>query len=136
MVRNEAMSIQHVYWPDIIYTVCKDITNCDTCQCTKLPNKEYGKLPAKLAEEIPQNKLFVDLIWPYVIWQKCKKENLHLKSVAIIDIVTWWFEIEHYEDKRVISITNLVGTMWMSRYPRPIEITYYQEKGFIGHELK
>ena len=38
----------------------------------------------------------------------------------MIDPVTEWFETAQYEDKRVISIVNLVETTWMSRYPRPM----------------
>ena len=44
----------------------------------------------------------------------------------MIDPVTGWFEITQYDDKRAISITNLVETTWLSRYPRPIEIMYDQ----------
>ena len=44
----------------------------------------------------------------------------------IIGPVTGWFETEQYGDKRAISIENLVETTWVSRYPRPIEITYDQ----------
>ena len=46
----------------------------------------------------------------------------------IIDTVTGWFEVVSYYDKRAITVANLVETTWMSRYPRPIEITYYQGK--------
>ena len=49
MYRTEAMICQHLYWTDIRYFVQKEVTHCDTCQHTKLSNKEYGKLPAKLA---------------------------------------------------------------------------------------
>ena len=52
------------------------------------------------------------------------------------DPVTGWFEISQYEDKRAISIGNLVETMWLYRYPIPIEITYDQGKEFIGHEFR
>ena len=38
----------------------------------------------------------------------------------MIDPVIGWFEIVQYEDRRVISIENLVKTTWLSRYPRPI----------------
>ena len=55
-----------------------------------------GKLPDKLAEKIPQNKLCVDLKGPYVIRQKGKKENSHLKAVTMIDTVTGWSEIAQY----------------------------------------
>ena len=53
----------------------------------------------------------------------------------MIDPVTGWFEVTQYNDKREKSITNLVETMWLSRYPIPIEIMYYQGKEFIGHEF-
>ena len=53
----------------------------------------------------------------------------------MIDNVTGWFEITKCNDKRDISIANLVETTWLSRYPRPIEITYDQGSEFIVHEF-
>ena len=53
----------------------------------------------------------------------------------MIGHVTGWSEIAQYEDKISISIANLVGTTWLSRYPRPIEVTYDQGNEFIGHEF-
>ena len=50
MDRMEAIIFQHLYWPDIIDYVWKEISKSDTCQCTKRSNKKYGELPAKLAE--------------------------------------------------------------------------------------
>ena len=44
----------------------------------------------------------------------------------MIDLVTGWFEITEYNDKRSISIANLVETTWLSRYPRTMVITYDQ----------
>ena len=46
----------------------------------------------------------------------------------MINPVTGWFEVVQYDDKTAINIANLVETTWMSRYPRPIEITYDQGK--------
>ena len=86
--------------------------------------KKYGKLPAKLAEEITWNKLCLDIIGTYLIRIIGKKENSHLKSVTAIDPVTGWFEIAQYKDKGAISIAKLVETTVLSRYPRPIEIMY------------
>ena len=54
----------------------------------------------------------------------------------MIDLVTGWFEVVQYDDKRAITITNLVETTCLSRYPRPIEITHDQGKEFIGHEFQ
>ena len=53
----------------------------------------------------------------------------------MIDPVTGWFEITQYNDKRAISITNLFGTMWLSRYPRPTYITYGRGSEFIGQKF-
>ena len=44
----------------------------------------------------------------------------------MIDPVTGWYEITQYNDKRVISIINLVETKWFSRYIRPMETMYDQ----------
>ena len=71
-------------------------------------------------------KLFLCIIVPYVIIIKGKKEILNLKSVNIIGLVTGWFEITQYDDKIAISISNLVKTTWLTRYPRPMEITHDQ----------
>ena len=46
----------------------------------------------------------------------------------MIDPVTGWFEVTQYMDKRVMEITNLVEIMWLSRYYRPMDITYNQGK--------
>ena len=72
MDRTEAMICQHFYWPDIRDSVQEEVNNCDTCQRTKQPPKK-GKLPAKLDEEIPLDKLCVDLIEHYVIRKKGRK---------------------------------------------------------------
>ena len=68
------------------------------------------------------------LIGPYVTRRKGNKENLHLKEVTMIDTITGWFEVVRYDDKRAISIEKLFETTWISRYTRPMEITYDQGK--------
>ena len=54
----------------------------------------------------------------------------------MINPVTGWFEIAQYDDKRTISIANLVETTWLSIYPRPIEIIYDQGSEFITHKFR
>ena len=44
----------------------------------------------------------------------------------MIDPVTGWFEIAQYHDKRAISISNLVETTWMYRYPITMEMKFDQ----------
>ena len=91
MDRTGLMICQHFSCPGIRHSVWKEVTNCDTCQHTKLPNKKYSKLPAKKAEEIPWNKLFVDIIGLYVTQIKVRKLKLLLKAVTMIDHVILWF---------------------------------------------
>ena len=54
----------------------------------------------------------------------------------MIDYVTGWFKITQYDDKTAISIVNLFETTWLTRYPRSMEITYYQRSEFIGHDFR
>ena len=54
----------------------------------------------------------------------------------MVDPVTGWFEIAQYNDKRAISITDLVETKWLSRYPITIEIMYDQGSEFIFHKFR
>ena len=53
----------------------------------------------------------------------------------MIDPITGWFEINQYDNKRAVSIANLLETTWLTRYTRPPEIMYYQGSEFICHEF-
>ena len=44
----------------------------------------------------------------------------------MIDYGTEWFEITQYNDKKSITISNLVETTRLVQYPRLVEITYDQ----------
>ena len=65
-------------------------------------------------DETPTNKLCVELIGPYKISKK-GKDPLILKSVTVIDPVTGWFEVTQYNDKKEMTVTNLIENMWLSR---------------------
>ena len=69
---------------------------------------KYGKSSDKKAKEMPWNKLFVYIIYNYVIRIKWKNKDLILRAVNMIDPITVWFEITEYYDKPVITIVNLV----------------------------
>ena len=64
----------------------------------------------------------------YLIQRKKQKENLNIKAVTMIDPVIEWSEVTQYNDKRAMEIANLVEITWLSRYPRPMGITYDQGK--------
>ena len=54
----------------------------------------------------------------------------------MIDTVTRWFEITQYNDKKVMTIENLVETTWLVQYLWPVEIMYDRGREFLGHEFK
>ena len=101
----------------------------------KTVSKKNGKVPSKMAEETPRNKICVDLIGPSKI-RRIGKEPLILKSIIFIDPVTGWFEVMKYCDKKAMTIVNLVETTLLVRYSWSVEITYDQVGEFLSHEFK
>ena len=77
MDRTEATIFQHFYWSGIRHAVRKEVNNCDNYQRTKQSNIKYVKLTAKEAEEMPWNKLCVDLIGPYVV-RKRERNKIYI----------------------------------------------------------
>ena len=82
------MICQHLYLPGTINWVCKEVNNFETCQRTKQSNNNYDKLLAKDDEEVPRNKLCVDLIGTNSIRRTEQKLSLNLKAVTMIYPVT------------------------------------------------
>ena len=81
-------------------------------------------MPAILVKIGSKNKLCVNLIGPVKIYKKSKLILL-LKAVKIIDPITGWFVISQYNDKKLMTIANLVITMWLYTYHCRMEIIYY-----------
>src|SRR5210317_1055363 len=112
------------------------VSTCESCQRNKRRFKKYGLLPEKVAEAQPWDKLCVDLIGPYKINRKGIKKQLICKCVTMIDPATGWFEIHPLEDKKSITVTNIVEQQLLKRYPWPTQITFDRGSEFIGHDFK
>ena len=41
----------------------------------------------------------------------------------MIDPATGWFKNNQYDDKKSITVANIVEQEWLARYPRPCLIT-------------
>ena len=54
----------------------------------------------------------------------------------MIDPITGSFELMHYNNKKSMTIWNLVGTTWLVRYQWPVEIMHEQGGEFLGHGFK
>ena len=54
----------------------------------------------------------------------------------MIDPATGWFKIKQYDDKKSITVANIVEQEWLARYPRPYLITLDQGSEFIGQDFR
>ena len=107
-----SLVIRDLYWPCIsdqprsFYQVCN-------YNCFLVVILHYFKLPG------------------YWIYNRNGKEHLFLKFITMIDIVTGWFKVTQYSDEKAMTITNLVETTWLFRYPWPVEITFDRGGEFL-----
>jgi transposase InsO family protein len=117
--------------------ITNDVSQCGTCQRQKKQRKKYGLLPVKEAEFKPWERLCVDLIGPYKIKSKVRGKKIpELRCVTMIDPATGWFEIAQYDDKKAITVANIVEQQWLARYPRPTYITLDRGSEFIGQDFR
>jgi hypothetical protein len=54
----------------------------------------------------------------------------------MIDSATGWFEIKQYDDKKSITVANIVEQEWLTRYLRPSLITLDHGSKFIGQDFR
>ena len=54
----------------------------------------------------------------------------------MIDPATGWFEIHPYDDKKSITVANIVEQQWLSRYPWPTQVTFDRGSEFIGKDFR
>ena len=79
--------------------------------------------------------LCVDLLGPYTINRK-GRAPLICKCVTKIDPATTWFEVHQYNDKRSITVANIVEQQWFCCYPWPTQVTFDRGSKFIGHDFQ
>jgi hypothetical protein len=63
--------------------------------------------------------------------RRTDKITVICRCVTMIDPATGWFEIHQYNDKRSITVANIVEQEWFSRYPWPTQVTYDRGSEFI-----
>jgi hypothetical protein len=133
--RTEESIGQHLHWPKMRSQITKHVQSCPTCQRNKRKVKKYGWLPPKEAEAIPWDRMCIDLIGPYKIKRKGRKQ-LICKCVTMIDPATGWFEIHQFDDKKSMTIANIAEQEWFARYPWPTQVTYDRGSEFIGKDFQ
>jgi hypothetical protein len=115
--RAEETISQHFYWPKMRDQIMNDILTCAICQTQKKQSKKYGLLPEKEAEAMPWDRLCIDLIGPYYIKSNVKGVKIPpLKCVTMINPATGWFEIKQCDDKKSITVANIIEQEWLTCY--------------------
>ena len=84
---------------------------------------------------MPWEHLCVDLIGPYTIERK-NQPDPYLQAVTMIDPATGWLEIAQYDNKRPITVANIVEQTWLTRYPRPDICIIDRGSEFIRRQFK
>jgi hypothetical protein len=108
---------QHFYWPKMSKQIMNDISKCAICQTQKKQSKKYGLLPEKDAEAMPWDRLCIYLIGPCNIKSNAKGVKIPpLKAIIMIDPATSWFKIKQCNNKKSITVTNIVEQEWLTHY--------------------
>jgi hypothetical protein len=64
---------------------------------------------------MPWDRLCVNLIGSYKIKSTVKGvKTPPLKAITMINPVTSWFEIKQYDDKKSITVANIVEQEWLT----------------------
>lgn len=122
--RTEETIKQHLTWTNMRNDVREIIKKCPNCQRQKRVQLKYGHLPPKEAEVQPWEILQVDLIGPYTIRRKRRKDLKLVAALTMTDPATGWFEIAELNSKQADEVANRLEMSWLTRYPWPTKIIY------------
>ena len=128
--RTELTIGQHYTWKGMRKTVQSVCQRCKACQLNKPKLRKLGHVPPKTAEEIPWERLCIDLIGPYTIGNPKKKNHTTLHCLTMIDPVTGWFEIVEIPAKTADEVAICLEQTWLTRYPWPAEVIMDRGKEF------
>jgi hypothetical protein len=117
-------------WQGLTRNVQSHSKTWKICHFNKKTRKQYGKIPVKMDEATPWEIVQVDLIrhWKVKIPSGVKT----LRCFAAIYPATSWPEICEIADKRSQTVMDAFDNNWLCRYPRPIQVTFYNGSEFKG----
>ena len=120
--RTEATIRSTMTWPGLTKDVLSHCKKCKLCQLHKKNRKQYGKLPVKTAEINPWQIVQVDLIGPWTV--KTPSGKKQLRAFTAIDPATSWVELSAIPNKNADTVMDAFHNSWLTRYPRPIQVTF------------
>ena len=106
-------------------------STCDPCQRYKNSTLEYGKLPPRLANDVPWSDIAVDLIGPWKIRDQNGMDHA-FHALTIIDTVTNYCEIIQLKNKTAEHVAMQFENNWLARYPRPNQVIMDPGSEFKG----
>jgi hypothetical protein len=72
-----------------------------------------GHLPEKKVEEIPWERVCIDLIGPYTVGSNTTSDVITLHCLTMIDPVTGWFEIAEIPAKSADVVADIFERTWL-----------------------
>jgi transposase InsO family protein len=131
--RMELTMGQHYAWKGMRKTIEAVCKRCVTCQLNKPKNVKHGHLPPKEAEDVPWERLCIDLIGPYEIkGPRRSTADRTLHCLTMIDPATGWFEIAEIPAKSADVVIDILEQKWLVRYPRPCEVIMDRGREFMA----
>ena len=113
-----------------------------SCQTNKRRKLKYGKLPLKIVITAPWEAMCMDLISPYTLKGKDRREIVFM-CLTMIDPASSWYEMvelpvreiqssakaqtetkDAYFDKSSAMISNFISKTWFIRYQHCQKIIY------------
>jgi len=91
-----------------------------------------GHLPEKKVEEIPWERVCIDLIGPYTVGSNTTSDEITLHCLTMIDPVTGWFEIAEIPAKSADVVADIFERTWLVRYPRPTQVIMDRGREFMA----
>ena len=114
---------KHLDWKGLrkhVHDLCR---KCESCQTEKSSGKNYGKLLPKEAEVNAWDTLCVDIIDPYKIKRRFKKDLKPL-CVTMIDPVIGWLEMAAITYNTIANVVNVAELTWFTKYSLPQNIIF------------
>ena len=90
--RLEETLVAVMYWSGLRADVRRHVKSCERCQKGKRRTRQYGHVPPKIADQIPWQKVCVDLIGPYTIKGRDGK-IMDFMCLTMIDPASGWFKM-------------------------------------------
>ena len=120
----------HLYNSKLKDVVEQVVAPCVECQKNKTFGRGYGNTAPREVSAHPWREVHVDLIGPWTL-------NLHgydetFVALTMIDPVTHLTELVRLDNKTSDHVALQFNNVWLSRYPKPVSVTYDNGTEFTG----